>query len=116
MENKLLRFLGTAYLLLHSESMLTNEHASEGNLNVKLEKMQQMKSAQQDEESKIQTFTGTIINSGGTFTLNDVSNKAAYQLDDTQKASQFEGKRVNIKGTLDSTKKLIHVIAIEEVA
>jgi hypothetical protein len=114
MENKLLRFLGASYLLLHSQSVLTNAHASEGERKVQPEKMQQI--ARKGEEGEIQTFSGTIVKSGDTFTLNDVSDKAVYQLDDPQKASQFEGKRVNIKGTLDSTKKLIHVQTIEEAA
>jgi hypothetical protein len=72
--------------------------------------------AQQDQESEIKTFTGTIVKNGETFALNDTTNKMVYQLDDPQKASQFEGEKVNVKGTLDSTKQLIHVHAIEVAA
>jgi hypothetical protein len=114
MENKLLRFLGTAYLLLHSQSLLANARASEEKLKTKPEKGQQMTIVRQDEDREIKTFSGTIARSGDSFTLNDTTNKVIYQLDDAQKASQFDGKKVNVKGTLDSTRKLIHVQAIEE--
>jgi hypothetical protein len=112
MEKNLLRFLGTAFLLLHSKAMPANVGSSQKVL-AKSEK-KQGSVARQDEETKFQTFTGTIVESGDTFTLNDVMNKVVHELDDTQKARPFEGDRVNIKGTLDPTRKLIRVQAIEE--
>jgi hypothetical protein len=110
MEDKILRFLGTAYLLLHSHPLLANTGASEG----KQAQNQTRQGSRQDEEKDVKTFSGTIVRSGGSFTLNDTTNKVVYQLDDVQKASQFDGEKVNVKGTLDSTRKLIHVEAIEE--
>src|SRR5256885_16919596 len=63
----------------------------------------------QDHEKAVQTFTGTIVKSGEKYTLEDSTTKTSYQLDDPQKASAFNGKKVKVVGTLDAEKKLIHV-------
>ena len=72
--------------------------------------------AAQDSDDEIKTFNGTIIKSGDSFALDDATNKVVYQLDDIEKARQFEGRKVTVKGTLDSTKKLIRVQMIAEAA
>jgi hypothetical protein len=48
--------------------------------------------------------------------LDDTTNKVVYQLDDIEKARQFEGRKVTVKGILDSAKKLIRVQMIAEAA
>ncbi len=59
-----------------------------------------------------QTFTGTIEKSAGTYVLK-VSANNAYQLDDQEKAKQYEGKRVKISGALDAKGDILHVASIE---
>jgi len=45
--------------------------------------------------------------------LDDSANKVSYTLDDTPKASQYEGKKVRVTGTLDSQNGMIHVQSIQ---
>ena len=68
----------------------------------------------QENAKSTQVFTGTIVESGGKYLLDDTANKVTYELDDAKKASVFVGKRVRVMGTLDATNKLIHVESIEE--
>ena len=72
--------------------------------------------SQQDEQNKqaaVKTFTGVIAKSGEKFVLRDGSSNAAYQLDDQDNASKFEGKKVRVTGTLDGSNNTIHVQAID---
>jgi uncharacterized protein YdeI (BOF family) len=55
-----------------------------------------------------QTFTGTVVKSGDKFVLQDASGMS-YDVDKQDALKPFEGKKVNIKGTLDSSSKMIHV-------
>ncbi len=55
-----------------------------------------------------QTFTGTVMKSGDKFVLQDASG-TSYEVDNQDALKPFEGKKVNIKGTLDPNGKLIHV-------
>jgi Protein of unknown function (DUF5818) len=78
-------------------------------------------SAQQDEpaepaaqETEAQTFTGQIMNHDGKFALHGEDGKT-YQLDDQDKAKEFDGKKVKITGSLDEESMTIHVSQIEEV-
>ena len=71
---------------------------------------------QQAPQEKTKTFTGTIVKKGDNFVLNDAANKAAYMLDDATKASQFEGKKVRVTGTVDVASNTIHVETIEQVS
>jgi len=45
-----------------------------------------------------------------------VSEGASYKLDSRQEAEQYEGKRVRVTGTLDSSMNLIHVEKIEPMS
>jgi hypothetical protein len=56
------------------------------------------------------------VKKGETFMLSDAANKTSYTLDDAQKASQFEGKKVKVTGTVDMASNTIHVESIQEVA
>lgn len=69
----------------------------------------------QEKPKSTQSFTGTIVNSGEKYMLNTTTDKVTYELDNPQKASVFVGKKVKVIGTLDATKKLIHVEAIDEI-
>src|ERR1700739_3290045 len=71
------------------------------------------KSARQTPKAK--TFTGTIVKRGDNFVLNDVVNKTAYMLDDAEQASQFEGKKVKVTGTVDVASNTLHVETIKEI-
>jgi hypothetical protein len=71
---------------------------------------------QDAKQQKAKTFTGTIIRKGDTFVLSDAASKVSYMLDDAQKASEFEGKKVKVIGTVDVSSNTIHVESIVEVA
>jgi hypothetical protein len=59
-----------------------------------------------------QTFTGTIVKDSGRYILKaSVTN--VYELDDQERAKQYEGKQVRIAGTLDATGNSLHVTSIE---
>ncbi len=73
-------------------------------------------STQEQPKEKSKTFTGTVTKKGSDFFLNDSANKTSYMLDDAQKASQFEGKKVKVTGTVDTASNTIHVETIAELA
>lgn len=56
-------------------------------------------------------FSGTIVKEKGQLVLKDSASNMSYQLDDQEKAKQFEGKQVKVTGKLDG--KVIHVENIE---
>jgi hypothetical protein len=62
-----------------------------------------------------QAFTGTIVKDGSRYVLK-VSNNTAYQLDDQEKAKQYEGKQVKISGTPNANGSSLHIIGIELVS
>jgi hypothetical protein len=59
-----------------------------------------------------QTFTGTIVKDGGKYILK-TSGTNVYELDDQERAKQYDGKQVKIAGTLDATGNSLHVTSIE---
>ena len=66
-------------------------------------------------DPKIKTFTGVIEKKGDQFVLMDGS-KSSYRLDDQQAAEQFAGKKVKVKGILDSVNNTIRIQTIEIAA
>jgi Protein of unknown function (DUF5818) len=62
-----------------------------------------------------QTFKGTIVKDGARYVLR-VSSDSAYQLDDQEKAKQYEGKHVSVIGTLDEGGKTLHITSIELIS
>jgi Protein of unknown function (DUF5818) len=56
-------------------------------------------------------FMGTIFKDGNAYLLRSGNEK--YRLDSQKKAKNYEGKDVQITGTLDDDKKLIHVEKIK---
>jgi outer membrane biosynthesis protein TonB len=62
-----------------------------------------------------QSFTGTISKEGDTYVLK-VSDTSSYKLDDQDKAKQYEGQRVRVFGSLESSSNLIRVQRIEPIS
>ena len=75
----------------------------------------QAQEQQQQEPAQSTTFTGTVARDGDQFVLQD-SSGGVYKLDDSERASTFEGKAVKVTGRLDQDAKLIHVDTIEAVS
>jgi flagellar basal body-associated protein FliL len=67
-----------------------------------------------EQETEAQTFTGQIMNHDGKYALHGDDGKT-YQLDDQDKAKDFDGKKVKVVGTLDEESMTIHINQIEEV-
>lgn len=67
------------------------------------------------DQSKITTFTGTVVKDGEQYVLRD-SSGSVYKLDDSARAQAFEGKTVKVTGKLDTDSKMIHVSSIEAAA
>jgi uncharacterized protein DUF5818 len=68
-----------------------------------------------EQEPVAQTFKGTIVKDGSRYVLKGSSN-SAYQLDDEEKAKQYEGRQVRIGGALDANGSSLHVISVELVS
>jgi Protein of unknown function (DUF5818) len=67
---------------------------------------------QDQSDSATQTFTGTVVKIGDKYVLRTTDNMT-YQLDDQDKAKEFEGKQVKVTGGLEARDKLIHIQNIE---
>ncbi len=67
------------------------------------------------QEPAAQTLTGTIIKDGSRYVLK-VSGTSTYQLDDQDRAEQYEGKQVKVAGTLGANGNSLHVISIELIS
>lgn len=68
-------------------------------------------SGQHDDMQKqnaTQTFAGTIMKSGNQYVLKTADN-VTYQLDDQARAKKYEGKQVQVTGSLDETSGTIRV-------
>jgi hypothetical protein len=62
-----------------------------------------------------QTFTGTISKEADSYVLK-VSDSTSYKLDNQEQVQPFEGRRVQVTGTLDSSINLIHVDNVEPMS
>ncbi len=71
---------------------------------------------QQQPAEQAQTFTGKISKHGDKYILRDTAAKMTYDLDDQDKAKSFEGKDVQVTGTLDAQTNTIHVADIQPSA
>jgi hypothetical protein len=69
----------------------------------------------QQQQPATQKFTGTIVKTAGRYVLR-VTGNSSYELDDQEKAKQYEGKQVAIGGTLDAKGNSLHVISIELIS
>jgi hypothetical protein len=78
---------------------------------------QQQAQPQSDAQTQdAKPFSGTIVKEKGKLVLKDSAANVSYQLDDQDKARQFEGKQVKVTGKLDMNTNLIHVENIEPLA
>src|SRR5277367_3824797 len=68
------------------------------------------------QQPQAKTFSGTISKNGDQFILRDDAANSSYQLDDQEKASKFEGKKVKVTGTFDQANNLIRIQTIVEEA
>jgi hypothetical protein len=73
--------------------------------------------AQQQQQQQVDTqsarsFEGKITKSGDKLVLQDSATHQSYQLDDQDKAKQFEGKNVKVTATMDPTTNSLHVVDI----
>ena len=71
--------------------------------------------ASQDKSVTAQTFTGTISKEADNYVLK-VSDSTSYKLDSQDEVQPFEGKRVQVTGTLDTSINLIHVDKVEPIS
>ena len=62
-------------------------------------------------DTQTQSFSGTIVKAKNHYVLK--TDKMTYQLDDEAKAKQFEGKQVNVSGTVDKSTSVIRVTDIQ---
>jgi hypothetical protein len=69
----------------------------------------------QQQQPTAQKVKGAIVKTGGVYVLK-VSSNSEYQLDDSEKAKQFEGQQLTIGGTLDASGSSLHVINIELIS
>src|SRR5271156_5469244 len=58
------------------------------------------------------SFDGKITKAGDKLVLQDASTQTNYQLDDQDKAKQFEGQSVKVMATMDPTTDTLHVVDI----
>ena len=57
------------------------------------------------------SFSGTVVKIGKKYVLK--TDTATYQLDDQEKAKQFEGKQVKVSGSLDKATGTLHITDIQ---
>ncbi len=75
---------------------------------------QQQPDQQQPDQQKDQTFVGQIVKAknGQYALLTDKQAGKGYYLDDQEKAKQFDGQNVTVRGALDAASNTIHVTDI----
>jgi hypothetical protein len=67
-------------------------------------------------QQSARSFEGKIAKSGDKLVLQEASTQTAYQLDDQDKAKQFQGKNVTVMATLDTNTNTLHVVDINPAA
>jgi hypothetical protein len=83
----------------------------------------QMNQSQQAQSPKKQTFTGKITRNARdhsspaqSYVLQeDASRHGSFYLDNETEAAKYDGLKVRVTGTLDTSGKTIHVISIKEL-
>jgi hypothetical protein len=65
----------------------------------------------QPDRPEVRVFVGTIVKDGDAYLLKAANEE--YPLDSQKKVKKYEGKDVKIMGTLDETRKLIHIQKVE---
>jgi hypothetical protein len=115
MKNFLMRLAAALVFVtgLMALSAQTSQQADNGSSRYSATPQQagQQQNDMQTQEAK--PFNGTIVKEKGKLVLKDTAANISYQLDDQDKAKQFEGKQVKVTGKLDMNTNLIHVDSIE---
>ena len=75
----------------------------------------QQQPAQEKQGPAAQTLSGTVIKLGNKYVLK-TTDKQTYELDDQDRAREYEGKQVKIVGSLDRTTNMIHITSIELIS
>ncbi|MFZ0797696.1 MAG: DUF5818 domain-containing protein [Terriglobales bacterium] len=78
-----------------------------------LEQPGQSANPQTQQQPAAQTFIGTITKDDSKYVLEE-SSGTTYQLDNQDKAKQYEGKQVRIVGNLDANSNKLHIARIQE--
>ena len=73
---------------------------------------QQQQQQPVDAQQSTKSFEGKIKKSGDKLVLQDASTQTAYQLDDQDKAKQFEGQNVKVTASMDASTNTLHVVDI----
>lgn len=63
----------------------------------------------QAQQAEGQSFTGTIVKSGNKWMFQDAASGNTYDIDHQDEVQKFEGKKVKVHGTLDESRKMIHI-------
>jgi Protein of unknown function (DUF5818) len=63
-------------------------------------------------QHSLQTLTGTVVREDGKYVLRAADSKT-YQIDDQERARQYEGKLVKIVGSIEKSTNTIQVQSIE---
>jgi hypothetical protein len=71
--------------------------------------------AQEKQGPAAQTLSGTVVKLGNKYVLR-TTDRETYELDDQDKAGEYEGKQVKIVGSLDRTTNMIHITSIELIS
>jgi hypothetical protein len=62
-----------------------------------------------DAASGSQTFTGTVVKSGGKYMFQEEGTGKTYDIDHQDEVQKFEGKRVRVHGVMDPDGKTIRL-------
>jgi hypothetical protein len=73
---------------------------------------QQQQTDATNSQQAARAFEGKISKAGDKLVLQETSTQTAYQLDDQDKAKQFQGKTVKVVATLDPNTNTLHVVDI----
>lgn len=75
--------------------------------------IQQYEQPTASEQASVRAFTGTVIKNVDKYVLELADSSAVFQIDDQEKARQFEGKQVRVAGSLALETKMLYVASIE---
>jgi hypothetical protein len=75
----------------------------------------QQQPAQKKQWPADQTLNGTVIKLGNKYVLK-TTDKQTHELDDQDRAREYDGKQVKIVGSLDRTTNMIHITSIELIS
>ena len=117
MKNSLLHLAFAFSVMAGMVALTAQSNAQQTKANPQPVAAQQQAQPQSDAQTQdAKPFSGTIVKEKGKLVLKDSAANVSYQLDDQDKARQFEGKQVKVTGKLDMNTNLIHVENIEPLA